>query len=89
MMRRALIPLLLAAAACTEGSGPGTRTAPAPGGEIEVTAEIDNLTVAPREGDLVTVLFRVTNRTKSTVILRDLALPVDLMLGGSAGVAEK
>lgn len=86
-MRRALIPLLLAAAACADGSGAGSRTEPAPGGEIDVTAEVDNLTVTPREGDLVTVLFRVTNRTRRPVILRDLTLPVDLMFGGSSGVA--
>ena len=75
--------LLLAAAAC---SGPSTnRSGPVAGGEIEVTAEIENLTVTPREGDLVTLLFRVSNNTKSAVILRDLSQPIDLMLSGSSG----
>jgi len=78
-----LLPLLFAAAACssTSTSKPG----PVAGGEIEVTAEIENLTVTPREGDLVTLLFRINNNTKSAVILRDLSQPIDLMLSGSSG----
>jgi hypothetical protein len=84
MIRRAWLPLLLALAACA--NGPAARNAPAAaGGEIDIVAEIDNFTVTPREGDLVTLLFRITNRTNRTLILRDLTQPVDLMLNGSSG----
>src|SRR5258708_5460213 len=82
-IRALLISLLLAAAACSSPSS--TKSVIVPGGEIEVTAEIENLTVTPREGDLVTLIFRVNNNTKSAVILRDLSQPIDLMLSGSSG----
>jgi hypothetical protein len=84
-IRAALLLLLLAAGAC---SSPGTGKsggAGAAAGEIDISAEIENLNVTPREGDLVTLLFRVSNNTNSTVILRDLSQPIDLMLTGSSG----
>ena len=81
--RPALLALVLAAGAC---SSPGSSKPAAPAaGEIEVTSEIENLAVTPREGDLVTLYFRVSNRTANPVILRDLSQPVDLMLSGSSG----
>ena len=82
-IRALLLSLLLAAAACSSPSS--TKAGIVPGGEIEVTAEIENLTVTPREGDLVTLLFRINNNTRSPVILRDLSQPIDLMLSGSSG----
>lgn len=84
MKLRLLLPLLTAALACSAPSV-GSRSPAAAGGEIDVTAEIEDLRVTPREGDLVSIQFRVTNNTKSSVILRDLSLPVDLMLSGSSG----
>ncbi|HLY75951.1 MAG TPA: hypothetical protein VKU80_17660 [Planctomycetota bacterium] len=82
-IRGLLAFVLLLAAAC---SSPSTgKAASQTGGEIEVTAEIDNLAVTPREGDLVTLLFHVSNNSKSSVILRDLRQPIDLMLSGSSG----
>lgn len=81
--RALLLALLPAFAAC---SGPSTgKPAGGPGGEIDVTSELEDLRVAPREGDLVTILFRITNNTRSPVILRDLTQPYDLMLSGSSG----
>jgi hypothetical protein len=81
-LRLALVGLLLGAAAC---SSPGATKPAAAAGELDVTAEIENLAVTPREGDLVTLLFRVANNTRRTIVLRDLAQPVDLMLPGSTG----
>ena len=80
--RPALLAVLLAASAC---SSPGASKTPAAAGEIDVTAEIENLSVTPRQGDLVTLLFRVSNHTSAPVILRDLSQPVDLMIAGSTG----
>jgi hypothetical protein len=80
-IRSLLLCVLLAAAACSPSSTQKTVAA----GEIDVTAEVENLIVTPREGDLVTLLFRVSNNTQSTVILRDLSQPIDLMLKGSSG----
>ncbi|HZE98652.1 MAG TPA: hypothetical protein VE981_16615 [Planctomycetota bacterium] len=82
MKTQALLPLVLAFAAC---SSPSTGNPPPAGGEIEVSAEIENQTLAPREGDLVAITFRVSNNTAKTVILRDLTQPIDLMLSGSSG----
>ncbi len=76
--RPALLALVLTAAACSSPGGPKPG-APAAAGEIE------NLAVTPREGDLATLIFRVSNRTSNPVILRDLGQPVDLMLSGSTG----
>jgi hypothetical protein len=76
----ALLPLL---AACAPTSTSGKSNTP--GGEIEVTAELENLTVTPREGDLVTLLFHVINNTRNPLILRDLTQPFDLMLSGTSG----
>lgn len=84
MKTRALLlalAALLASCSGTSTSKPGA----AAGGELEVTAELENVPVTPREGDLATILFRVTNNTRSTVVLRDLTQPVDLMLSGSSG----
>ncbi|HLY09256.1 MAG TPA: hypothetical protein VKW04_08150, partial [Planctomycetota bacterium] len=84
MKLRALLLLLLTlASACSSPSS--AKPSALPGGEIEVSAEIENLTVTPREGDLVTLQFHVSNNTRSTVILRDLGQPIDLMLAGSTG----
>lgn len=81
--RAVLLSLILAAGACSS-TGTGKPVASA-AGEIDITAEIENLAVTPREGDLVTLLFHVINNTGSTVILRDLSQPIDLMLSGSTG----
>jgi len=80
--RAILLALLPALAAC---SGPATGKPVAAAGEIEVTAEIEDLRVTPREGDLVTINFHIINNTRSPVILRDLTQPFDLMLSGSSG----
>lgn len=81
-IRALLLALMPVVAAC---SGPATGRPNAPVGEIEVTAELENQTVTPREGDLVTILFHVHNNTRSPLILRDLTQPFDLMLSGSSG----
>jgi hypothetical protein len=82
-IRALLLALLPAFAACsTPATGkPGGPAA----GEIEVTSEIEDLRVTPREGDLVTITFHISNNTRSPVILRDLTQPFDLMLSGSSG----
>jgi len=80
--RAILLALLPALAAC---SGPATGKPVSAAGEIEVTAEIEDLRVTPREGDLVTINFHISNNTRSPVILRDLTQPFDLMLSGSSG----
>jgi len=84
MKTRALLLALLPAFAACSGPAAGKPGGPA-AGEIEVTSEIEDLRVTPREGDLVTILFRINNNTRSPVILRDLTQPFDLMLSGSSG----
>jgi len=75
-----LLPALSACApSSTSGNASGTT------GAIEIDAEIENLAVSPREGDLVTILFHVHNNTSRPLILRDLTQPFDLMLRGSSG----
>ncbi len=82
-IRSLILALLPALAACAPTSTSGKSSAPA--GEIEVTAELENQTVTPREGDLVSILFRVNNNTRSPLILRDLTQPFDLMLSSTSG----
>jgi len=84
MKTRALLLALLPAFAACSGPAAGKPGGPA-AGEIEVTSEIEDLRVTPREGDLVTILFRINNNTRSPLILRDLTQPFDLMLSGSSG----
>jgi hypothetical protein len=75
----ALAAIALLLSACQ--SGPSSKQA---GGGLEISVEVESLGASPREGDLATLVFRVTNGGENAVILKDLTQPRDLMLAGSS-----
>lgn len=76
--------IFLLLAACTPSRGGSSKPADGPPGELEIATEIETAS-APREGDLATIVFRITNRFRNAIILKDLTQPRDLMLAGSSG----
>jgi hypothetical protein len=84
----AVAALVLLLAACTspprssKGGGGDTK---APGsGELDVTVEVETLGSSPREGELGTLIFRIHNGCRNTLLLKDLSQPRDLMQAGSS-----
>lgn len=77
-----LAACILVLAACSPTSGAKQAAA---AGELEISAELETASASPREGDLVTLIFRIRNGSKNAVILRDLSQPRDLMLTGTSG----
>ena len=81
----AALILLLALGSCTPGK---PREGGGDSGELEVTPEfVDLSTSRLREGDLVTLAFRIRNATRNYVILRDLTYLADPDLKESASAA--
>lgn len=72
--------LALFLASCAQG--PASNAAL---GDLEVAVEVEGTGSVPRIGDLATLVFRVHNRSKYAVILKELTQPRDLMLSGSSG----
>jgi hypothetical protein len=85
----AVAALILLLAACTSSSsrpsaGKGDPSKTGGSGELDVSVDVETIGGSPREGDLATLIFKIHNGCKNTILLRDLTQPRDLMLAGSS-----
>lgn len=87
MGRQGPLAALITALALGACAPAGTRDGGGASGSIEVFPELELNTSRPREGDLVTLSFRIKNGTKNYLILRDLTYLADPDLKESASAA--